>query len=125
LRQVLCGGWLVRVSGSTRRTANSATPLPGHAGSGGLIDAIEAIYRRCGQPAIFRIPSYLEPGFDRQLAERGYPGEGHSFVIHGAIDAVAAAADPDGVGLLSAPGRALYRGVGMTTELHRYHYRRK
>ncbi len=32
LRQVVFGDWLLRFSGGTRRTANSATPLPGHDG---------------------------------------------------------------------------------------------
>ncbi|HEX3882225.1 MAG TPA: GNAT family N-acetyltransferase [Stellaceae bacterium] len=111
LRQMMCGGWLVRVSGSTRRTANSATALPGHDGSDEVIAAIEAVYRRHGQPAIFRIPSYIEPDVDRRLAERGYSDEGHSRVIHGDIGSVADAAAPSGVTLSAEPSAAWFAAM--------------
>ena len=107
LRQVVCGGWLVRISGGPRRTANSATPLPGApAGPEAPIEACEALYRRHRRPTIFRIPSFLDPGIDRRLAARGYTAEGHSCVLRGPVAAVAAAADPAGVRLAGRPDRA-------------------
>ncbi|HEX5321327.1 MAG TPA: hypothetical protein VFW46_19340 [Stellaceae bacterium] len=52
-------GWLVRFSGNTRRTANSATPLRlDFADPDGVIAACEALYRRQGQTPIF-VPSIL------------------------------------------------------------------
>src|SRR5215470_2291064 len=77
LRTALVGGWLARFSGSTRRTANSATPLPHAAGAADVsIDACEALYRARNQAAIFRLPSFLDPEIDRRLAARGYGAEG-------------------------------------------------
>ena len=103
LRQVLVGGWLLRISGSTRRTANSATPLPyRQAEPDAVIAACEALYRRHGRPAIFRIPSYLDPDFERRLAALGYTAEGHSRVIRGGIEVIMAAV-PAGVRLSPQP----------------------
>ena len=105
LREAVCRGWLVRFSGNTRRTANSATPLRlDFAAPDGVIAACEALYRRQGQTAIFRIPSFLDPAMDEGLAARGYTAEAETCVIRGGIDAVAAAGDAGGVEL--APGRA-------------------
>ena len=103
LRQVLSTGWLLRFSnGLVRRTANSATPLladPGAFETPGAFEMVVAgaamLYRRQGQPAIFRIPSFLAPCVDAQLAELGYSREGESCVIYGAIGAVDAATDPE------------------------------
>lgn len=129
LRTALAGGWLVRFSGSTRRTANSATPLPHSADV--PIDECEALYRRRNQSAIFRIPSFLDPAIDRRLAARGYGAEGHSCVIHGPIGPVAAAADAvggsAGVRLLPQPSAAWFAAMarlqGQTPEQHEV-YRR-
>jgi len=97
LRQALVAGWLVRISGSTRRTANSATPLPQrHGDAEALIAACEALYRRHRQPAIFRIPSFLGPAMERRLTALGYTDEGHSLVIHGNIAPVVAGASSVG-----------------------------
>jgi N-acetylglutamate synthase len=104
LRQMLLAGWLLRFSGGlVRRTANSATPLTGDPRDiESLIDGAAALYRLQHQPAIFRIPSLLAPVIDAQLAELGYSREGESCVIHGAVKAVAAAADAE-VRLLPQP----------------------
>jgi N-acetylglutamate synthase len=104
LRQMLLAGWLLRFSrGLLRRTANSATPLAADPGDvEALIDGAAALYRARHQPAIFRIPTLLAPAADAQLAELGYSREGESCVIYGAIQAVAAAADPE-VRLLPQP----------------------
>lgn len=103
LRQVLSAGWLLRFSkGLVRRTPNSATPLmadPGDFETPGAFETFVAgaamLYRRQGQPAIFRIPSFLAPEIDARLAKLGYSREGESCVIYNAIDAVDAAADPE------------------------------
>jgi N-acetylglutamate synthase len=97
LRQVVLGDWLLRFSGSVRRTANSVTPLrqPDIA-IDELVETAEALYRAQGQPAIFRLPSFLPPEIDRQLAARGYTAEGESCIIEGPLDPIAAAAAPFG-----------------------------
>jgi len=97
LRQVVLDGWLLRFSGSVRRTANSATPLKEpHAEIAALVAAAEALYRAQGQPAIFRIPSFVDPEIDRLLAARGYTAEGESCIIAGPLDPIVASAAPLG-----------------------------
>jgi N-acetylglutamate synthase len=97
LRQMLLGGWLLRFSkGLVRRTPNSATPLTPDPGDVETVIASAAmLYRRQGQPAIFRIPSFIAPDVDARLAALGYTTEGESCVIYGAIDAVGATTDPE------------------------------
>ena len=100
LREVLLGGWVLRFSEELTRRANSANAL------GALADAhssdCEALYRRLGQPAIFRMSTLLDPSIDQQLEGRGYTAEGESCVLYGDLDAVEAAADPQ-VQLLTKP----------------------
>jgi len=98
LKQVLFGQWLMRFGAGMSRRANSVNPLrPECAGSAAAIAAAEALYRAQGLPTIFRVPSIVDPALDRELAARGYAGEGESCVLYGAIDALrpgAGAADP-------------------------------
>jgi N-acetylglutamate synthase len=95
LRQVLLGDWLIRFGDGLTRRANSANPLRAKcAGVGAAIAAAEALYHAQGQPAIFRVPSIVDPALDRELAARFYTSEGESCVLYGAIDKVTAAADP-------------------------------
>ena len=97
LRLVVYGDWLLRFSGGGRRTANSATPLREPGGDmEALIRTAEALYRSEGQPAIFRIPSFVTPEIDRQLAARGYGEEGESCIIEGPLDPLVVAAAPFG-----------------------------
>jgi len=97
LRQAVFEDWLLRFSGSIRRTANSATPLRLPSGDiDALIATAEMLYAGQAQPTIFRIPSFLPPAIDRTLAARGYTEEGESCVIEGPIDPVIAAAAPFG-----------------------------
>jgi N-acetylglutamate synthase len=106
LRQVLFGNWLLRFSAGLSRRANSVNPLrPECADMVPAITAAEALYRAQGQPAIFRVPSIVDPALDRELAARGYASEGGSCVLYGAIDALKlgpGAADP-AVRLLRSP----------------------
>src|SRR5260370_16034138 len=85
LKQAILAGWLLRFSEGLSRRANSANPLqPDHAPPEAVIDAIEALYRRQGLPAIVRVPSFLA-AIDAPLAARGYPSEGESCRLYGAI----------------------------------------
>jgi GNAT superfamily N-acetyltransferase len=103
LQQVILEGWLLRFSKGVSRRANSANPLcPDCAPVERVIDPIEALYRRQGQPAIFRVPLFLG-GLDEPLVTRGYRSEGETCVLYGAIDAVAAASDPN-IELSPEPG---------------------
>ncbi len=97
LRQVVFDGWLLRFSGGGRRTANSVTPLCEPRGDlDPLIATAEALYGAQGQPAIFRIPSFLAPEIDARLAERGYTEEGESCIIEGPLDPIIASSAPFG-----------------------------
>jgi len=104
LRQVVFGDWLLRFSGSVRRTANSVTPLRlSRDDLGPLISSSEALYQAQRQPAIFRIPSFLPHAIDQELAARGYTEEGESCIIEGPLDPVVAAAPLGGVSLSARP----------------------
>src|SRR4029077_13085855 len=97
LRQVVADGWMLRFSRGGRRTANSVTPL--HEPRGELTEVVaaaETLYRRENQATIFRIPSFLDPASDRELAACGYTEEGESCIIEGPLDPVVAAAAPYG-----------------------------
>ena len=97
LRQVILGEWLLRFSNGVRRTANSVTPLREPQGDmGAVITTAETLYRAQGQPTIFRIPSFLAPAVDGQLAAHGYTAEGESCIIEGPLDPIVAAATPFG-----------------------------
>jgi len=93
LREVLLDGWLLRFSDGLTRRANSANPLwpVAHAD----IAASEALYRRLGLPAIFRVLTLIEPSVDERLAAAGYTSEGESCVLYGAIGEIATARDPE------------------------------
>ncbi|HTQ34911.1 MAG TPA: GNAT family N-acetyltransferase [Stellaceae bacterium] len=97
LRQVVVDGWMLRFSGGVRRTANSATPL--REPSGGMDEVIaiaEVLYRAQNQPTIFRIPSFIDPATDQQLAARGYTEEGESCIIEGLLEPIIESAAPLG-----------------------------
>jgi len=97
LRQVVVDGWMLRFSRGVRRTANSVTPLrEPSADIGDVIASAELLYRAQGLPAIFRIPSFVAPSADRQLAARGYTAEGESCIIEGPLDPIIASATPFG-----------------------------
>lgn len=100
LSQVVLGDWLLRFSGGARRTANSATPLrePQQGDLDDVIAAAESLYAAQGLPAIFRIPSIIDPSIDAALAARGYTAEGESCMIEGPIGPIIAAAEPFGGG---------------------------
>ena len=122
LRQVLFGDWLMRFSAGVSRRANSVNPLrPDCSGIAAAIAAGEALYRGQRLPAIFRVPSIVDPALDRELAARGYTSEGESCVLYGTIDALdlAAAAAAPVVRLAPSPEpewlRAMARLQGQST----------
>ncbi len=97
LRQVVFDGWLLRFSDGVRRTANSATPLREPSPEmNAVVAAAPRLYAEQNQPTIFRIPSFLDPAIDRELAARGYTEEGESCIIEGPLDPIVAAAAPFG-----------------------------
>ncbi|HXC28841.1 MAG TPA: GNAT family N-acetyltransferase [Stellaceae bacterium] len=99
LCQVVLDDWLLRFSGSARRTANSATPLREPQGDlNAVVTTAEALYTAQGLPTIFRIPSFLDPAIDASLVARGYTDEGESCIIEGPIAPIIAAAAPFGGG---------------------------
>jgi len=103
LKQAILDGWLLRFSKGISRRANSANPLhPDCAAASAVIEQIEALYRRQGQPTIFRVPSFLA-AIDEPLRARGYCREGETCVLYGAMEAVTAAVDP-AVELSPKPG---------------------
>lgn len=103
LKQVLLGDWLLRFAEGLSRRANSVNPPRAECRDvAAAIAAAEPLYRAQGLPTIFRIPSIVDAALDRGLAARGYTSEGESCVLYGAIDRLAAAADP-AVRLLSLP----------------------
>lgn len=94
LREVLFGGWALRLGGLTRR-ANSANPLGfERADADALIAGCEALYSHNRQPTIFRLPSLIGLGMDEHLAARGYSSEGLSLVLYAEIGAIPPAPDP-------------------------------
>jgi len=126
LQQVILDGWLLRFSKGVSRRANSANPLcADRAPVESVIDPIEQLYRRQGRPTIFRVPSFLGV-IDQPLVVRGYRSEGETCVLYGAIDAVAAAADPN-VELSPEPGAewlAAMAALQQHGDAHRDIYRR-
>src|SRR5260370_20756042 len=94
LKQAILAGWLLRFSEGLSRRANSANPLqPDHASPEAVIEAVEAIYRRQGLPAIVRVPSFLT-AIEARLMARGYTSEGESCVLYGEMNGVTAVVDP-------------------------------
>lgn len=127
LRQVVVDGWMLRFSRGVRRTANSATPLrEPSADIGDVIASAEALYRAQSLPVIFRIPSFVAPSADEQLAARGYTAEGESCIIEGPLDPIIGSAMPFGgteaVQLSSSPTAewfaAMARLQGQQPEFH-------
>jgi N-acetylglutamate synthase len=88
--------WFLHFGDGLTRRANSANPLRPDCGtSEDFVAGCEALYHAQGRPAIFRLPSMIDPALDRRLAALGYAGEGESLVLYGAIGEIAAAADPE------------------------------
>ena len=75
LQTLIYDGWLLRFANGYTKRANSTTPL--YAGSRPLAEKIaycEKLYQQQRQPAIFRLPSFVEgvDDLDEALAAKGY-----------------------------------------------------
>jgi N-acetylglutamate synthase len=127
LKQAILDGWLLRFSKGVSRRANSANPLhPGFTPAHAVIEQIEAVYRRQGQPTIFRVPAFLSEALDTPLTERGYGREGETCFLYGPMDMVPAAPDPT-VKLSAEPSPEWLAAMAefqRHTEAHRSVYRR-
>jgi len=112
LKQVLVDGWFVRFAEGLSRRANSANPMRSdRAGIEQVIGAIETLYRRQRQPAIFRVPSFIGSRIEEQLAARGYAGEGETCVLYGPASGLPAQPDPE-VGLSPHAGAEWLSAMG-------------
>jgi len=90
-RKLWLGDRQLHLSDDPSRRANSANPLrPDPRAPEAFVRACEALYRRHRRPAIFRLPSLIDPAIDERLAALGYGSEGESLVLYGAVDAIAA-----------------------------------
>jgi len=101
LRTVHYDGWVLRSTGGDSRRVNSVNPMsPGVLALPEKIAAAEAIYRRWGREAIFRLTPLAEDGLDQMLAGLGYVVHVPTFVQVAEI--AGASADPD-VRIADAP----------------------
>jgi N-acetylglutamate synthase len=127
LRVVWLDDWQLHFSEGFTRRANSANPLgPDYRASEAFVPACEALYRRQGQPAIFRLPSIIDAAIDRRLTALGYTSEGESLVLYGDVAHLEAASDST-VQLTREPSAAWFAAMaalqGHTPEQRRT-YRR-
>lgn len=96
LKQVLLDGWIIRFAERLSRRANSANPLRADpAPVEAIVEAVERLYRKHRQPAIFRVPSFVAAAIDPPLAARGYLAEGETCVLHGAMAQLHPRSDPE------------------------------
>ncbi len=80
-KQILLDGWLLRASGGPTRRTNSVNPLrSGPRDPTTIISLAEDIYRAFGQPAIFRVPSFVQEA-EPPLIGRGYISEGRTHTL--------------------------------------------
>jgi ribosomal protein S18 acetylase RimI-like enzyme len=101
LRTAHCDGWVLRSTGGDSRRVNSVNPMtPGVLALPEKIAAAEAIYRRWGREAIFRLTPLAEDGLDQMLAGLGYTVHVPTFVQVAEIGG--APADP-GVRITDTP----------------------
>lgn len=82
-----CGDWLARFAPGVSRRSNSANPTrPAPRNIEGDIAACEALYRAHGAPAMFRLPTIVEPAADERLARLDYVVEGESVTLHAEVE---------------------------------------
>jgi ribosomal protein S18 acetylase RimI-like enzyme len=91
LRTAHYDGWVLRSTGGDSRRVNSVNPMsPGVLPLPDKIAAAEAIYRRWGREAIFRLTPLAEDGLDQMLAGLGYVVHVPTFVQVAEIGGMAA-----------------------------------
>lgn len=97
--------WRLRFAPGLSRRANSANPRRAEFRNlqAGMAEGA-AQYRARGLPAIFRVPSFVDPAVDQHLQALGYSAEGETITLYGHRDAVIAEADGE-VELRPAPAQ--------------------
>jgi ribosomal protein S18 acetylase RimI-like enzyme len=96
-------GWVLRFGEGLTRRANSANPLmpqPGNVDH--AVADVEARYRSAGLPAIFRVPSLVDPSVERRLDALGYTAEGETRTLLASASLLDVRAD-EGVVLSAKP----------------------
>lgn len=96
LRTLHVGGWTVGISGGVTRRANSAVP-PAVLDPRSL-DAVEAVYREHGLPAVVRVDRAGPSGLDTVLVDRGYRAVGRTDVLVRSVTPQAPSPDVDEAG---------------------------
>jgi GNAT superfamily N-acetyltransferase len=82
-----CGDWLARFAPGVSRRSNSANPTrPDPANVDADIAACEALYRARGTPAMFRLPTIVEPAADQRLARLNYTIEGGTVTLYAELE---------------------------------------
>jgi ribosomal protein S18 acetylase RimI-like enzyme len=103
LEEVRVGDWVARAGRGLTRRNSSANPLsPDARLTDVAIEACAELYRGWGLPAIFRLPSFLDPAADRRLEQLGYALDEPVLTVFAERDRLATAADP-GVEIRPAP----------------------
>src|SRR5262249_33814032 len=93
----------------------------------GSVAACTQRYRDSGQPAIFRVPSIVDPAIDAHLERLGYGAEGATLTLHGQLAnarrdptvEVAAAPDQDWLTAMSALQNRAPREAAIYAQLAR------
>jgi N-acetylglutamate synthase len=94
LRQETIGDWLLKFAPGVSRRANSANPRQAQIRDvEGSIAECERRYRDSGMPALFRIPSIIEPAAGVRLERLGYRPEGETVNLYASIDDAVARRD--------------------------------
>lgn len=104
---VLRGGWIFRLSGGFTKRANSVNAVEPGASFEGVRAAAEALYRRHGLPAVFRLSPLAPPEADRELEAAGYALFDPTQVTRASL---AGAAGSPSVDIASAPSTAWLDG---------------
>ncbi|RJX38239.1 GNAT family N-acetyltransferase [Paenibacillus pinisoli] len=88
LQTILQDGWLLRFTEGYTKRSNSVQPIYGFSGDlDRQIGRCEELYRAQGQPVVFKITPFAEPGtLDARLEELGYERIDHTLVKTASID---------------------------------------
>ena len=113
LRQIIYRDWLLRFSDGFTRRANSINPRAERIETlEADIDVCAALFRRSGQPAIFRVPEICEARLDGLLEQRGYTAEGGTLTLFGAMSEVDSKQDT-AAEILDRPSREWLDSMGV------------
>ena len=86
LEDLPIGDWMARSGRGLYRRTNSANPLKARPRRiDASIATLEAIYGGWRMPAIFRVPSIVDPSLDGRLDRLGYRLEGETLTLFGAL----------------------------------------